>query len=168
MKKDRIIKLCMTICLILGISVMPINQLEVKANEIIATVQGTISSGTTSDLLRLSTPQGNMEIKLDSDTDASACKILLPGKKISVSGTLMSANLISAVHDLVLESGLGAKNIAAAVGKPYSTLLREVNPFDDGAKLGAETLVDIMRVTGNIQPLEHIAEQFGYELKRTH
>ena len=62
----------------------------------------------------------------------------------------MSANLISAVHDLVLESGLGAKNIAAAVGKPYSTLLREVNPFDDGAKLGAETLVDIMRVTGNI------------------
>lgn len=75
----------------------------------------------------------------------------------------MSANLISAVHDLVLESGLGAKNIAAAVGKPYSTLLREVNPFDDGAKLGAETLVDIMRVT-----LEHIAEQFGYELKRTH
>lgn len=58
----------------------------------------------------------------------------------------------SAVHDLVLESGLGAKNIAAAVGKPYSTLLREVNPFDDGAKLGAETLVDIMRVTGNIQP----------------
>ena len=67
----------------------------------------------------------------------------------------MSANLISAVHDLVLESGLGAKNIAAAVGKPYSTLLREVNPFDDGAKLGAETLVDIMRVTGNIQPLSH-------------
>lgn len=69
----------------------------------------------------------------------------------------MSANLISAVHDLVLESGLGAKNIAAAVGKPYSTLLREVNPFDDGAKLGAETLVDIMRVTGNIQPLPYNA-----------
>ena len=71
----------------------------------------------------------------------------------------MSTNLISAVHDIVLESGLGAKNIAAAVGKPYSTLLREVNPFDDGAKLGAETLVDIMRVTGNIQPLEHIADK---------
>ena len=61
MKKDRIIKLCMTICLIFGISIMPVNQLEIKANEIIATVQGTISSGTTSDLLRLSTPQGNME-----------------------------------------------------------------------------------------------------------
>ena len=80
----------------------------------------------------------------------------------------MSTNLISTVHDLVLESGLGAKNIAAAVGKPYSTLLREVNPFDDGAKLGAETLVDIMKVTGNIHPLEHIAEQFCYYLKRVH
>ncbi len=80
----------------------------------------------------------------------------------------MSANLISTVHELVLESGLGAKNIAAAVGKPYSTLLREVNPYDEGAKLGAETLVDIMKVTGNILPLEHIAEELGYELKRVH
>lgn len=50
----------------------------------------------------------------------------------------------------------------------YSTLLREINPFDDGAKLGAETLVDIMKVTENIQPLQHIAEEFGYELKRSH
>ena len=80
----------------------------------------------------------------------------------------MSANLISTVHELVLESGLGAKNIAAAVGKPYATLLREVNPYDAGAKLGAETLVDIMKVTGNILPLEHIAEELGYELKRVH
>lgn len=78
------------------------------------------------------------------------------------------SNLISTVHDLVLESGLGARNIAAAVGKPYSTLLREINPYDDGAKLGAETLVDIMKVTENIQPLQHIAEEFGYELKRSH
>lgn len=78
------------------------------------------------------------------------------------------SNLISTVHNLVLESGLGAKNIAAAVGKPYSTLLREINPFDDGAKLGAETLVELMKVTENIEPLEHIAQQFGYELKRTH
>lgn len=29
----------------------------------------------------------------------------------------MSANLISAVHDLVLESGLGAKNIASGRGQ---------------------------------------------------
>ena len=74
----------------------------------------------------------------------------------------MSANLISAVHDLVLESGLGAKNIAAAVGKPYSTLLREVNPFDDGAKLGAETLVDIIgRGSERIMDLLRMSEDIG-------
>ena len=101
-----------------------------------------------------------MQIADDTTKTTNNDRVLFVTSKIT--------NLISAVHDLVLESGLGAKNIAAAVGKPYSTLLREVNPFDDGAKLGAETLVDIMRVTGNIQPLEQIAEQFGYMLKRTH
>ena len=53
----------------------------------------------------------------------------------------MSNDLITTVHDLVLESPIGAKAIAQAVGKPYSTLLREVNPYDTGAKLGAETLM---------------------------
>ena len=49
----------------------------------------------------------------------------------------MANDLITTVHDLVLESPIGAKAIAQAVGKPYSTLLREVNPNDTGAKLGA-------------------------------
>ena len=60
----------------------------------------------------------------------------------------MSNDLITTVHDLVLESPIGAKAIAQAVGKPYSTLLREVNPYDTGAKLGAETLMHIMKTTG--------------------
>lgn len=74
-------------------------------------------------------------------------------------------DFITIIHDLILGSSLGAKQIAQAVGKPYSTLLREVNPYDDGAKLGAATLVDIMRVTGNVTPLKEIAKDFGYELK---
>ena len=85
MKKCGIAKLCLTLCLILGLTIVPGNRLEVQADEIIATVYGTILSGTTSELLRLSTKQGNMEIKLDSGTDTSACKILLPGKEVSVS-----------------------------------------------------------------------------------
>ena len=85
MKKCGIAKLCLTLCLILGLTIVPGNRLEVQADEIIATVYGTILSGTTSELLRLSTKQGNMEIKLDSGTDTSAGKILLPGKEVSVS-----------------------------------------------------------------------------------
>ena len=75
----------------------------------------------------------------------------------------MSNDLITTVHDLVLESPIGAKAIAQAVGKPYSTLLREVNPYDTGAKLGAETLMHIMKTTGNVTPLEKMAlERHGF------
>ncbi len=77
----------------------------------------------------------------------------------------MANDLISSIHDLVLESPLGAKAIAQAVGKPYSTLLREVNPYDTGAKLGAETLMHIMKTTGNVSPLEKMASEMGYRLE---
>lgn len=50
-------------------------------------------------------------------------------------------------------------------GKPYSTLLREVNPYDTGAKLGAETLMHIMKTTGNVTPLEKMALEMGYRLE---
>lgn len=76
----------------------------------------------------------------------------------------MNNSLANSVHDLVLESPLGAKNIAQAVGKPYSTLLREVNPYDAGAKLGAETLMNIMKITGNVSPLMYMASEMGYTL----
>lgn len=62
-------------------------------------------------------------------------------------------------------SPIGAKAIAQAVGKPYSTLLREVNPYDTGAKLGAETLMHIMKTTGNVTPLEKMALEMGYRLE---
>ena len=61
--------------------------MQVRAAEVIATVYGTILSGTTEELLMLSTAQGKMEIKLDANTDASACKILLPGREIYVDVT---------------------------------------------------------------------------------
>lgn len=51
-----------------------------------------------------------------------------------------------------------------STGKPYSTLLREVNPYDTGAKLGAETLLQIMTQTGDLKPLEFMASSLGYEL----
>ena len=77
----------------------------------------------------------------------------------------MANDLISSIHDLVLESPLGAKAIAQAVGKPYSTLLREVNPYDTGAKLGAETLLHLMKTTGNVSPLKKMASEMGYRLE---
>ncbi len=85
MKKHMIIKEGMMICFALLLFLIPSNQMNAHAAEVIATVQGTVSSGTTADLLKLSTKEGAMEIKIDSSTDTSACKVLLPGRSISVS-----------------------------------------------------------------------------------
>ena len=98
MKKNQIAKLCMAACLVLGMFMIPVNRLEVQAAAaVIATVQGTVMSGTTAELLKLSTKEGDMEIKLDSGTDTSACKILLPDYKISVSVSHGSDGYLHAV-----------------------------------------------------------------------
>jgi len=49
------------------------------------TVSGTVEKGTTSSILYLSTSSGTMEFVLDLGTDASACRVLMPGQKITVS-----------------------------------------------------------------------------------
>lgn len=59
---------------------------------------------------------------------------------------------------------LPLKQVAADLGKPYFTLTRELNPDDDGAKLGADLLLPIMRLTGDIRPLEWLAARLGYAL----
>ncbi len=74
------------------------------------------------------------------------------------------SQLTQIVHTVVLEDLKPARKVAEEIGKPYSTLLREVNPYDQSAKLGIETLLDIMQCTGNVTPLEYMAEQLGYRL----
>lgn len=76
----------------------------------------------------------------------------------------MVSELSTLIHNLVLDNPVPAKDLAKAIGKPYSTLLREVNPYDAGAKLGAETLLQIMMQTGDVKPLEFMAGKLGYNL----
>ena len=76
------------------------------------------------------------------------------------------SKLIESVHTLVIDGDMPAKAIASAIGKPYSTLLRECNPYGKGAKLSAETLMAILKATGNTQPLEVMARELGYKLMR--
>lgn len=52
------------------------------------------------------------------------------------------------IHCMVLESPISARDLAKAVGKPYSTLLREINPYDSGAKLGVETYFQLLEKNG--------------------
>ena len=76
----------------------------------------------------------------------------------------MVSELSTLIHNLVLDNPVPAKDLAKAIGKPYSTLLCEVNPYDTGAKLGAETLLQIMLQTGDTKPLEYMAGKLGYAL----
>ena len=48
------------------------------------TVSGTVGIDTTGNYLYLNTPQGKMTIAIDSGTDLSGCKMLLPDKEVTV------------------------------------------------------------------------------------
>ena len=67
--------------------------------------------------------------------------------------------VVKAVHEIVTRGKVPAKDIAKAVDKKYSTLLRET-----GAKLGVETLMGIIQATGDARPLELMARELGYQL----
>lgn len=77
---------------------------------------------------------------------------------------MFEKNVTKVVQDCILDSGIQAKVVAEKINKPYSTLMREINPFDVSAKLGAETLLEIMKVTRDIRPLQFMATEMGYSL----
>jgi len=77
---------------------------------------------------------------------------------------MFEKNLTKKMQDVVLEGRISAKDVCHEIKKPYSTLLRELNPFDNHAKLGAETMFEIVKATHNIAILEFMARELGYTL----
>lgn len=73
----------------------------------------------------------------------------------------MRQSITSITQSMVL-GARQSKKIAECIGKPYPTMMRELNPFDHSAKLGAETLLEIMKVTRNVAALEYMARELGY------
>lgn len=78
---------------------------------------------------------------------------------------MFGKSVTKVVQDCILDSGIQAKVVAEMINKPYSTLMREINPFDSSAKLGAETLLEIMKVTKDTRPLKFMAAEMGYALE---
>lgn len=77
----------------------------------------------------------------------------------------MSQNeLTRIIQQTVLTSTRPAREIAQEVGKPYPTLMREINPDDNGAKVGVDGLIPLMRATDSIQPLTFLANAMGFLL----
>lgn len=68
------------------------------------------------------------------------------------------------LREIVLGHNDGAKEIAWRIPVPYSTLLREINPNDGGAKVGVDRFYHIMRATNDYSPLESLANMCGFAL----
>ncbi|MEG6507074.1 helix-turn-helix domain-containing protein [Nitratidesulfovibrio sp. 1201_IL3209] len=76
----------------------------------------------------------------------------------------MSGGILEVIESAMDEQGISIKSLAPLVGKEYSTLKRELNEFDPGAKLGVETLIPLIRTVGPA-PLEFIAAACGYTVR---
>lgn len=75
------------------------------------------------------------------------------------------SKVIKAIHETVVNGKMPSKAIASAIGKPYTTLMRETNPYDPRAKLGVETFMAIIQATGDAGPLELMVQELGYVLQ---
>lgn len=150
MKKRMIAKLSLVSCLVLGMMTGPKSRLTAQAEEVMATVQGSVMSGTTTNLLKLSTREGNMEIKLDSGTDTTACKILLTGKDISVSvshgsdGYLHAVKITSGAQDasVTLDSSTNVY-VTGTIGDKSSEDLLYVNTAQGEMQIKLDTTTDM-------------------------
>lgn len=78
----------------------------------------------------------------------------------------MAITLTHILQRMVLSGDVPSKDVAKRIGKAYTTLLREINPHDNGAKVGVDSLLPIMRATGDDSPLHHLARELGYSLVR--
>ena len=80
------------------------------------------------------------------------------------------SSITEAVARMIDESNLTMKQIAARTGKTYSTLSRELNVIDDGAKLGADIVLPLtIAATSNggdatPYPLLFLAANLGYRV----
>ena len=54
-----------------------------------------------------------------------------------------------------------AKAIAEELKKPYATFMREVNPYDERAKLGVIDFVGWTRISGDFRGLDEIERKLG-------
>lgn len=68
------------------------------------------------------------------------------------------ARLVYAMTD---NSGLHVSELAQRLGCPTSTLGRELNPDDEGAKLGLARFVALTAETGDFAPLDYVESCLG-------
>lgn len=76
----------------------------------------------------------------------------------------MRGDILEVINAMIDESPKRLAQIAEEIGKPYPTLKRELNEFDDGAKLGVMSVLPLMRACDSASPLEYLAYRMGFRL----
>ena len=70
------------------------------------------------------------------------------------------------IQDVVMADPASLHKLARNAGKKCSTLIREANPYDSGAKMGVDTLLKVMETSGDVRPLLYMAQKMGLELRK--
>jgi hypothetical protein len=79
----------------------------------------------------------------------------------------MPQDLQRIILEMVQNSPQPIKTIAEQVGKPYSTLMRELDPDDKGAKLGVDMLLPLMQSCNSVAPLRYLAGMMSHRVSST-
>lgn len=79
----------------------------------------------------------------------------------------MPQELQRVILEMVQNASQPIKNIAEQVGKPYSTLMRELDPDDKGAKLGVDMLLPLMQACNSVAPLRYLAGMMSHRVSST-
>lgn len=110
MKKIGALILCIALALA---SLSVVNPTQTVADTT-TRVSGTVLKGTSASYLKLSTPEGLMEIKINSDADLSECKNLLPGKSVKADVVYGGDGYMHAVKIIDGNSSSVAKGITVS------------------------------------------------------
>jgi hypothetical protein len=73
----------------------------------------------------------------------------------------MGKEIYRVIREMVMRVPKTAKDVAEEVGKPYPTLMRELNAMDSNAKLGVELLLPLMKSCQSVLPLRFLASRMG-------
>ena len=70
------------------------------------------------------------------------------------------------IQEVVMADPASLHKMARSAGKKCSTLIREANPYDCGAKMSADTLLKVMESSGDVRPLIYMARKMGLKLRK--
>ena len=82
--------------------------------------------------------------------------------------SILMSTLTERIHEALVgntDAPVPCKIVAARLGRPLSTLQRELNPHDEGAKLGADHLLPLLHAAENFEPLVDALADIGYRIE---